>query len=137
MTTEKFHKDRDRSCIDDNLRLLGRTGCDIGQCPCSFKLNQGMRRAEEFHESANDTSLNDLLDRWVALFGEQFSKLGRRLDLCIDLVREHPVYHLREFGSELCRKTSLVKFDIVELKAFCKLNYCRVTVETTIHEPLG
>jgi hypothetical protein len=32
-----------------------------------LKLNEGVRRAEELDETGNDTSLDNTLDRWVAL----------------------------------------------------------------------
>jgi hypothetical protein len=60
--------------------------------------------SEELDKSADDTSLDDFFNRRVSLFGQQFSELGRGLDLEVDLVREDAGYHLRKILVQLERR---------------------------------
>lgn len=84
MAFEKFDKDGDGTRIDDNLRLLCGARRDIGQCPGSLKLDEGMRRPKELNESGDDAGVDYSFDGWVAFLRKQFPELGCSLDLSID-----------------------------------------------------
>jgi hypothetical protein len=68
MATQKLDEDGYSARLDDNLRLLSGTGGDIGKRPSCFELYQGVRRLEEFDETADDASLDNTLNRRIALF---------------------------------------------------------------------
>lgn len=64
---EELDEDRNGIGLDDDLGLSGRARGNVGQGPRSLELNKGMRRTQELNEAADDTCLDDLLNRWVAL----------------------------------------------------------------------
>ena len=62
-------------------------------------LKHRLASLEEFNEARNDAALDDTLDGWVLLLGEQLAELGRRLKLAVGIVGEHALDHiLRELG---------------------------------------
>lgn len=99
--TKKLDENRDSTSLNDNLCLSGGAGCDVGQSPGSLELNQGVRGSQELDKTTNDASLDDLLDRGVALLGKKLSELGCGLNLRIDLVREDTLHHLRKILIQL------------------------------------
>jgi hypothetical protein len=98
---EKLDKDGDGTGLDDDLGLSGRAGGNVGESPGGLELDEGMGRAQELDEAAHDAGLDDLLDRRVALFAEQFPELCGGLDLEVNLVREDAGDHLGEVLIEL------------------------------------
>jgi hypothetical protein len=101
MAAEEFDKDWHRTSLNHHLRLLGRAGSDVGQCPSSLELNQSVGGSQEFDKSADNAGLNDALDRWVPLFRKQLPELGGGLDLLVNLFRKDPLDHLRKLFVQL------------------------------------
>ena len=81
MAAEKLDKDGNGTSIDNDLRLLCRARRNVGQCPCSFKLDESVWRTKKFYETTDDAGLNDFLDGRVAFFRKELSELRRGLDL--------------------------------------------------------
>ena len=71
---------------------------------------KSVRGTKKFDKSADNAGLNDLFDGGVSLLGEEFSELGGRLDLLVDLVREDTLDHLGEFFVQLYDCTALVMY---------------------------
>lgn len=49
---------------------------------------------QKLHKARNDTTLDNALDRWILLFGEQLAELGCRVQLALGIVRENTRNHL-------------------------------------------
>lgn len=60
-----------------------------------------MRGAEKLDEAADNTGLDHLLDRRVALLGQQLPEPGSSLDLEVDLLGEDALHHLRKILGQL------------------------------------
>lgn len=45
-----------------------------------------MRRSQELNKFRYNTSSNDILNRWITFFGQQFSKLGGSIILLFDII---------------------------------------------------
>lgn len=72
-----------------------------------------MWRAEELDEAADNTGLDNLLDRWVSLLRKELSELGGGLNLEIDLVGENAGNHLWKILVQLYRKPWLALCRII------------------------
>ena len=95
MTAEEFDKDRDSASFDDDLCLLCRARSNVRQSPGRFELNKSVGRSQEFNETTDNTSFDDLLDGRIALFGEKLAEFGGGLNLLVDLFREDSFHHFR------------------------------------------
>lgn len=62
-----------------------------------------MRGAKELDEAADDSGLDNLLDRRVTLLRQKLPKTGCGLNLQIDLLGEDALHHLREILAQLKR----------------------------------
>lgn len=49
-------------------------------------LDHRVRALEELDESVNNTTFDDLLNRWVTLLGKQFPELCRAVELSVHLI---------------------------------------------------
>jgi hypothetical protein len=106
VAAEQLDEDGHGTGLDDDLCLLRGTRGDVGQSPCCLKLYERVRGAEELDKSAYDTRLDNALDRWVTLLGQELAEFGGRLDLLVDLFGEDALYHLGELFVELARYVS-------------------------------
>lgn len=73
-----------------------------------------MGRAQEFDKAADNTGLDDTLDRRVALLGQQLTELGGGGNLVVDLVGEDALDHDREILVQL-RKIELANIPVWHL----------------------
>lgn len=64
-------------------------------------LDHGVWGPEELDEAGDDSALDNLLDRRVALLGKELAELGRAVELGVDAVRENAGDHLWQLLVEL------------------------------------
>ena len=56
-------------------------------------LQHGSTSPKKFDETGHDTTLNDFLNRWVPLLGQQFAELRGCIQLAIRITGEHATNH--------------------------------------------
>lgn len=115
--SEKLDENGNSTGLNDNLGLSGRARSNVGKGPSGLELDQSVGGAKEFDEATNDAGLDNLFDRRVTLLAEQLSKLGSRLNLLIDLIREDTLDHLGEVLAQLQQLVSMLRHTITEIKA--------------------
>lgn len=127
---EELDEDGDGAGLNDDLRVLGCTGGDVGESPGSLELEErgkggepgqlrvdcssrigahldhGVLVAEELNEASDDSTLDDLLNGRVALLTQELPEPRRCVELLIRLVGEHSLDHRRELLLELSAHTS-------------------------------
>jgi hypothetical protein len=101
VAAQKLDEDGHGTGLDDDLCLLCGAGGNVGEGPCCLELHQCVGRAQELDEAGDNAGLDNALDRRVALLRQELTELCGRLDLLVDLLGKHTLYHLRELLVEL------------------------------------